>query len=438
MTIVNESVATKQPGDKLDNMVDYLPKTYLDKREEIGNPVFKNRFEQAFRFVLPYLKENVPLSELNCLEVGCGEGAKACALSPYFASYTAFDIDSESIRKARSRAQLLGVDQHIEFLTLEASRLGELIRSGKYDFIMLYAIVEHLTIEERLYTLKTLWSELPEHGYLYVGEAPNRISPIDYHSSRLPYFQNLPVELARQFYVKSHHKSWIDRVENEESLELGLYRNGQAVSFHDFEISIASSKDLRRHLVADNFDVRMLNMNPLRWFELNTLKDFEGHRCDSQLNEPYDIPAVFSRYWIDFLLSKSAQPKIESLPDPVHVQMGATEDMPFAHDIMRNRILLLDNKHSCVTMNIPRSTTELLISISSVTECEDALLYISCEKQVIWQSTIANLKKPSLDYWNPLSWTSVSLEAPLHSCEIEIGIDSTVNGIVGLGPALAR
>ena len=49
---------------------------------------FQQRFELANRFAASLLERTGrPLSTMRALEVGCGEGPKACALAPMFKEY---------------------------------------------------------------------------------------------------------------------------------------------------------------------------------------------------------------------------------------------------------------------------------------------------------------------------------------------------------------
>ena len=107
---------------------------------------------------------------------------------------------------------------------------------------------------------------------MYIGEAPNRISPVDFHFTKQP-------ELAQQRIETSAYEGWKKRVQSEETLELGLYRNGQHVGFEEFELSLNTSLEsnthFSQHFIADNWSEPMMNLYPLRWFEPRNLEDFE-------------------------------------------------------------------------------------------------------------------------------------------------------------------
>ena len=285
---------------------------------------FKQRFEQARRFVAPLLQQTGrPLSKMRALEVGCGEGPKTCALAPLFKEYVGIDLDADGLAMGQANAEALNIT-NADMRLQEADDLPDILANEQFDVIFLYAVLEHLTISERLETLRLCWEALPPEGLLYIGETPNRISPIDYHSSGLPYLNLLPPELAQHFIDRSSHESWRNRVRSEETIELGLYRNGQHVGFEEFDLSIAPPQELATHLVADNWSEPMMNLYPLRWFEPRNLDDFDV-LCQSGFHDK-PLPSMFGRYWIEGILAKT--PPKDPLPAVrfLKPKLGAAKD----------------------------------------------------------------------------------------------------------------
>ena len=66
----------------------------------------------------------------------------------------------------------------------------------KFDVIIFFASLEHMTISERLLSLKGTWDMLTDEGLLVIVETPNRLWYVDSHTSFLPFFHWLPNELA--------------------------------------------------------------------------------------------------------------------------------------------------------------------------------------------------------------------------------------------------
>jgi 2-polyprenyl-3-methyl-5-hydroxy-6-metoxy-1,4-benzoquinol methylase len=102
---------------------------------------FKTRYEQARRFIAPMLTQGLlNPGKMRALEVGCGEGPKACALAPMFKGYVGIDLDRKSISIRRRNADAFGVA--VDLRLMEAADLPQLLSTEKFDIIILYAILE--------------------------------------------------------------------------------------------------------------------------------------------------------------------------------------------------------------------------------------------------------------------------------------------------------
>jgi hypothetical protein len=109
--------------------------------------------------------------------------------------------------------------------------------------------------------LESCWNALPKDGFLYVGAAPNRAAPVDYHSSLMAGFHHLPMELAARKFENSNHESWFNRVKSEESLELGFYRNGR---LPDGEELVSQTIEELRKIHVSTWDVQTWISLPLK------------------------------------------------------------------------------------------------------------------------------------------------------------------------------
>jgi hypothetical protein len=109
--------------------------------------------------------------------------------------------------------------------------------------------------------LESCWNALPKDGFLYVGAAPNRAAPVDYHSSLMAGFHHLPMELAARKFENSKHESWINRVKSEETLELGFYRNGR---LPDGEELVSRTIEELRKIHVSTWDVQTWISVPLK------------------------------------------------------------------------------------------------------------------------------------------------------------------------------
>jgi hypothetical protein len=143
-----------------------------------------------------------------------------------------------------------------------------------------------MTIQERLKTLKEAWNLLLPDGILIIAETPNRLTYFDYHTSQLPFFHLLPLELAVNYYENSSRTQF--KLAIREQLESGtvaeaknaLVRWGNAVSYHEFEIAFSSS--LNDLLIADGDAEEMRNLYPLSTEE----KLLQQYFIEARINQP--------------------------------------------------------------------------------------------------------------------------------------------------------
>lgn len=123
-----------------------------------NSATFQNRFNQAQRFIAPTMRQaGLDLSKMRALEIGCGEGAKVCALAPLFETYVGIDLDPHELAIGQANVEAHGI-QNAELRLQAANDLPQLLAQESFDVIFLYAVIEHLTIEERLNTLKLCWT----------------------------------------------------------------------------------------------------------------------------------------------------------------------------------------------------------------------------------------------------------------------------------------
>ncbi len=196
--------------------------------EHIEGRIFVDRIR-----VVPWLSKNINLNNLSILEIGCGTGSSSITLAEQGSNVTGIDIHKESLEIAKLRADLYGLN--IKFLEVSSINIDELEQD--FDAIILYATLEHLTVEERLDTLKKCKNTLKKGGYLITIEAPNRLWYFDSHTSELPFFQWLPDNLAYKYSKYSPKQSFSNNYLDNEYYNLTSFlRRGRGVSYHEFEL----------------------------------------------------------------------------------------------------------------------------------------------------------------------------------------------------------
>jgi len=202
------------------------------------------RLESDRRTIVPWLDNASTLQDKRILEIGCGNGSSTVVLAEQGAKVTGIDIDEGALSVARDRFRVYGVEA--EFRVLNANEITDTFGANAFDIIIFFACLEHMTIAERLTSLRDAWEMLPTEGLLVIVETPNRLWYFDDHTSKLPFFHWLPDELAFQYSRFSSRENFRElyREYNTDSKEHFL-RRGRGMSFHELEMAIYPAHDLK-------------------------------------------------------------------------------------------------------------------------------------------------------------------------------------------------
>ena len=147
------------------------------------------------RMLLAYLDE-AQFERARILDFGCGAGAGTVALSRSFphAHIVGVELNRRSVEVARGRCSFYGFN-NVEFFVSPSGK--ELPRDiGTFDFVVLSGVFEHLLPEERTAVMPMLWDALEPGGTLFIHETPNRLFPLETHTTWLPFINYLPAPLA--------------------------------------------------------------------------------------------------------------------------------------------------------------------------------------------------------------------------------------------------
>jgi len=192
---------------------------------------------QAFRtWIAPWLDSLMKLDGARILEIGCGTGASTVALGEQGCEVVGLDVSAPALASARDRSTAYGLKP--EFVEANATSIGSRFSGEKFDAILFFAVVEHLTWDERIRSLKAAWDLLPDQGILAVIEAPNRLWYVDIHTTDEPFYNWLPDETAIAYtrYLNGGPSRHLF-AEPPEQAKLHLARLGRGVSYHDFVIA---------------------------------------------------------------------------------------------------------------------------------------------------------------------------------------------------------
>ena len=264
------------------------------------------RYRNAVDHVVPFLRRTIGLTGGRVIDFGAGQGAVACALAPHVDELLGLDILENDIDKATRRAGAAG-HAHLRF---EAGRFESLLARardfGTADVFLVFAVLEHMTVAERLATLEVAREVLAADGSLCVFETPNRLLWWDHHTSTLPFFGMLPDELALAYAARSPREDFTRALAaGGEEPTLNLARWGRAVSQHEFELVFG---DLEGKILAGGYEPELF---PIRHVHREELAFARFMRS---LPEPPS--SVFSRYWLDLVVNPGGRVKPTALAQP--------------------------------------------------------------------------------------------------------------------------
>jgi len=277
-----------------EKLKDSLEKNYLDRgttkaknTEQEYDRAIKNQLHDRLYYnrnrIVPWLHHFKKLNGARILEIGCGTGISTQALTEQGAKVTGIDVDEGALKVAEDRLRLANLDA--DFHNLNADEIREKFKDQPFDFIIYYAVLEHMTIKERISSLKQAWEMLSEDALLVVLETPNRLWYYDSHTSALPFFDWLPDELAfhySKFSQRNNFKDLYRELNDEEMLK--FLRWGKGASYHEFELALKPLDELQIISSLMQFEktaVLKLGYKGLRYmrFLKNTKKDLPQSFC---------------------------------------------------------------------------------------------------------------------------------------------------------------
>ncbi len=296
---------------------DYL--TSEAGQKDVQREIYGRMMEAESR-MMPWIEEVYDVTGKSVLEIGCGTGSATIPFALRVHSIYAYDIHQASLEMAKHRAALLGVD-NVNFCLLDSdwAQSEEKLKSfqesaPKVDILLMMALLEHLTIKERINVLETAWTLLKPGGIIIVYETPNRINCFDWHSFWLPFFDCLPDQLALLYSVKTPRpffKVW------EENPNEHLYRLGRGVSYHEFELAL-NFRDLT--VINDGFSKHLQNYR-------SVLSDFSfaGAVIEVFRERLPHIPLGFARPSLDLIILKGRNELREKRNNEVTTEMSALQ-----------------------------------------------------------------------------------------------------------------
>jgi len=139
---------------------------------------------------------------------------------------------------AKARSALYGIND-AEFRIANAAD----VESGwisSASVVIFFACLEHMTLDEKISSLSKAWENMKPGAHLAIVGTPNRLWWYDGHTSRLPFYNWLPDDLAIHYARHSprspFNSDFAPPVENKNLLD--LTRVGRAISYQELELAI--------------------------------------------------------------------------------------------------------------------------------------------------------------------------------------------------------
>ena len=270
-----------------------------DGREDFSQHLYQ-RLDNFRATVIPWLDSVIGLEGKRILEIGCGTGTSTVALAEQNARVTAIDIDDPSLQTARDRCRIYHLD--VEILKGNGAEVRQVVGNATFDVIIYMAVVEHMTIEERLASLKSCWSHLNKNGYLSIIETPNRLWLYDAHTAWLPFYFWLPDELAYLYSEKSPRKPFNTTFQDKQYKDIEEFRrHGRGVSYHELELALGDCDGSSWKPLIGLRDF-LRRRNPL-WQIVHLLQTPLGFQRSLKKAAPH-IPGVFFEQSLDMVIQR--------------------------------------------------------------------------------------------------------------------------------------
>lgn len=261
-------------------------------------PSWEDRRVAAEEGLIPWIESAVPLSGKTVLEYGSGGGPVSAAFAGRVERHIGYDIDAAVIAGGREKLAELDIS-NVELHHAPVESIFSSVRghAGEIDVFLLYAVLEHMTVAERLEVLELARDVVRPDGAIVICETPNRLILWDWHSSQAPFMAQLPDELALRYYDRAPRQDFIDTIEagltqGWEEAQEALTRFGRGMSYHELELVFG---DLSHHVLASNWEPELFANRDIHPEEVALARMMDQARPD--------LAPAFSRYWLDVVLS---------------------------------------------------------------------------------------------------------------------------------------
>lgn len=113
---------------------------------KIGTKKYFNEVEKRKYFVEPHIPKFADFKKWKnkqVLEIGCGIGTDTVNFLRNGAKVTAVELSDESLKIAKQRVELFGLDNNINFISCNAEQLNKYINKKKFDLVYSFGVIHH-------------------------------------------------------------------------------------------------------------------------------------------------------------------------------------------------------------------------------------------------------------------------------------------------------
>ena len=283
-----------------------------------GHVLGRARF--FFNSIFPWIETYLDLETAVAAEFGPGSGSTTVPLALKCKKVHAFDISPSSTNVLRTRASFfkdIDLELHVQDHLENLNKLSEI---APVDLVLMFAVLEHMTLEERLEALTAAWSALSEGGILVIGDTPNRLVYQHKHTSHMPFFDMLPTRLIREYTEQMPNAAfadslskWMAEGQTDEMINAKIDRWGRGVSFHELDIAIGSLSDV---VASDGLAPNLLKAMPIQPSEPLLMRFLA--------QEVPTVPLGFARASLYLILQKGGRRNAQAYPaETVKILLGS-------------------------------------------------------------------------------------------------------------------
>ena len=202
------------------------------------------------QYLEKHILTHTSLNDKHVLDFGSGCGASSIQLARMGAHrVTGVEIEGPYVKAAVARAEECRVADRVRFFHAPDTTALP-FSDAAFDVASCSAVIEHIPPKDRRPILREIWRTLRVGGFLFIRGTPNRLWPIDHHTTGLPLVPYLPLGLARQFAIR-----FSKRVDASQDVKELIVAGIRGSTFWEIKGALPSASFVQRNPVQEFFSV---------------------------------------------------------------------------------------------------------------------------------------------------------------------------------------